>query len=140
MPTKKTAQPAPSTPEDVEPATSELMAAEANPPAKPKGSPAVVPFAALPRRAKAAFFTHFQKVMERGPLLDELTTDTEVDAGDAALLYEVLADIEDALTVIAVDTDAMEAWLTQAGDAQLLELVFWYADRFQVGEAKASST
>lgn len=120
--------------------TSEDMAAEAVKPVKPKASPPVVPFAALSRRAKSAFFGHFQKVLDQSAILNGLTGIEEPSSGDVAVLYEVLADIEDALTTVAVDGDAMAAWLTRAEDDQLLELLFWYADRFQVGEAGASPT
>src|SRR3989304_3022918 len=119
-----------------EPSTSEEMAAEANPPKKPDGSPPLVPFAALPRRAKAKFFAPFRSVLDNGDILEGKGN----VAAQASVVYEVLADVEDALRIIAADNDAMDTWMTEAPDEALLELLFWYADRFQVGEASASST
>jgi len=127
---------------DEQQSTSEAMAAEAAPAKKPAGAPAVVPFAALPRRQKAQFLSHHQALVDQSDQLqatfgqdDDEGGERSVSPADAALLYNVLADVEDAMLAVAVDQDAMRKWLTSASDDDLFALMAWYADRFQVGEA-----
>lgn len=122
------------------PATSEEMADEATRPKKPKGSPTVVPFAALRNVRRGQFMTAFQDIAAQ-----EHALTGGVDAmnpTEAVAVFTALGHLEEGLLVVAADPDEMDAWLGKVTNDpdQILELFFWYADRFQVGEAKASST
>lgn len=113
---------------------SEDLAAEAATPAKPKGSPNLYPFAALPRRQRAQFMRKLDVVMTRQDALD-VSEDGTLELSDAAEAYELMADMEDLLAVAAEDADAFSAWAAKAGDGEITDLLTWYIARFSVGEA-----
>lgn len=124
---------------------SEQMAEEAKPTRKPAGSPNLYPFMALPRRTKAEFFRLFGHVLERKdhlPVQDEAAEQVKDDdqgkIGQLAVVYDLLADMQDGLRLAAEDPDAYDAWCNAADDQKLSDLFSWYMQRFQVGEAKAS--
>lgn len=130
--------------QDDAPGAVEAMQAEAAPREKPAGSPELHPFVTLKRRDRAKFLrglAPLQRMSTRGE-------DAEGEAGGAdqggmldalADITEAAADIEDLLRTVAVDQDAFDAWSQSATDMALLDLVLWYSERFQVGEAPASS-
>lgn len=127
-------------PEVDEPSLSEDMAAEARAAKvrKPKGSPQLWPFAQLPRRARAEFFKPLRGIDAASLAKAGKGTPDLKDAGD---LFDLLANVEDALRVVAV-ADAgvdFDEWATKADDTTLLALFQWYMDRFTPGEAKPSS-
>jgi|SRR5690554_3645984 len=120
---------------------SEELATEANVPARPKGSPELVPFAALPRRQRAEFLRHMAKVAsaeEHIRRIAEVSDDGEYSIADGAAMLELVADMEDTLAVVAKDPEAFRTWASQASDDAISELTNWYLARFQPGEAKAS--
>lgn len=127
--------------------TSEKMAAEAVKPKKPRGAPNLWPFQALPRRQRAQFLKAFGKVQERSEKLAELDKKAKADGdeeqvgnlGDLADVYDLMADLEDALRLAAKDTDAFDKWVAGCTDNDLSALSQWYMERFDVGEASASS-
>lgn len=124
-----------------EESTSDVMAADAVKVRKPKGSPNLWPFQQLPRRKRAEFLRKLATLQEtqKGLSLSE-DGNVEPDISDAAGVFDLLADLEDTLRIVAEDADAFDAWVAKCSDTQLQQLSTWYMDRFQVGEAQASST
>lgn len=124
-----------------EPSLSEDMAAEARAAKvkKPKGSPQLWPFAQLPRRARADFFKPLRGIDAESLAKAGKGTPDLKDAGD---LFDLLANIEDALRVVAVPDAGVDfdEWAAKADDPTLLALFQWYMDRFTPGEAKPSSS
>lgn len=116
--------------------------ADAQKPKRPRGAPQLVPYTAVNRRTRAALWRHLAPVMEVQERLAAAGLDAgaEVPASFGADVMEMAADVEDALRVLAVEPDAFEAWAIKSDDGDLLSLLVWYLDRFQVGEATASSS
>lgn len=115
----------------------EAVAAEVNPPEKPAGSPNLWPFQGLPRRKRATFLRMLEPVL---PALQgvDVGADGTAGIGAAAALYAAMADLQDALAVVAVNHGAFMAWADKAPDGDLIGLASWYLARFSVGEAEAS--
>lgn len=124
-----------------EPTLSEDMGAEARAAKvrKPKGSPQLWPFAQLPRRARADFFKPLRGIDAESLAKAGKGTPDLKDAGD---LFDLLANVEDALRVVAVPDAGVDfdEWAAKADDTTLLALFQWYMDRFTPGEAKPSSS
>lgn len=142
-----------STTEVVEPESSlsDEMAADVKPVKKPRGAPALWPFLQLPRRKRAEFLRGVAAVQSRQEQIEKAAEAVKAAAGQAdanegvgiaqaADLYDILADIEELLLVVASDAEAFTKWANAASDDALSDLLFWYMERFQVGEARASST
>lgn len=127
--------------------SSEVMAQDAHPVAKPAGSPDLWPFPQLPRRTRAKFLRAFGDFEATSTAVDPAVLaaggdapDAQVSLNDAAALFDLMADLEDALRHTAVDAAQFDAWAAACDDNDLAELSNWYMARFQVGEAPASST
>lgn len=118
-------------------ALSDELAAEATPPTKPAGSPALVPFLAAPRRARAQFMRKIEPILTAA---EKLGGQKDTSIGTAAGVYDMLADAEDLLAQVAVDETAFREWSGPASDDDLLGLFSWYVGTFQPGEAKPSSS
>lgn len=110
------------------------MAADSKKVEKPAGSPQLWPYAQLPRRMRANFFNTIRSFDRfQGKL------DTKGQAiGSTADVMLFLADAEDALRIIAAHPPLFETWIETAEDQEVTDLLMWYLDRFQVGEAKGS--
>lgn len=122
-----------------ESAMSEQVAADAQAAktVKPAGSPNLWPFLHLPRRQKAQFFHKLEGLPVDAEGNFELDM-SHADMGDAAKVYDLLADIEDAMRLSATDTGAYDEWTRSCSEQDLLNLFSWYMERFQPGEAAPS--
>lgn len=120
----------------------EALADEATPAVKPPGSPELWPFLKLPRRQRAQFMQQVGPLMDKSESLSDLKEladdDGTVSAEEAADLFAMLADIEDVLRTTANDPAKFDRWAREAPDDQLMELLAWYMQTFQPGEAQAS--
>jgi hypothetical protein len=127
-------------------AYSDLAVEEAAPkPEKPDGAPDLWPFLKLPRRSRASFLRAIGVLQLRSTELEEARA---VDGGEegtaspeiAAATYDLLADAEDVLVMTAPPgrEDVVRDWCAAASDEAVMQLLRWYMDRFDVGEAQAS--
>lgn len=109
---------------------------------KPKNSPVLAPYPALSRRQRAQVWEKLTPVMEAQQELDDagLKPGDDVPIRFGGLTMKLTADCEDVLRVLAMQPEAFETWVEKAKDDELLELLFWYLQRFKVGEATASSS
>ena len=129
--------------ETVETPLSERMADEANPPARPDGSPDLWPFLSLPRRGRAEFLRKLAAVQTAMDGLGFTPEDTGgFTLSDGAAVFDLMADVEDLLSLAVAPVDgaaaAFRAWSAAATDTALMELMAWYVAQFQPGEATAS--
>lgn len=111
---------------------SDALADETQPRPRPEGTPGLWPFLQLPRRQKALFYAAIKNYPENGKIPGE-TTFEKVAATTA-----LVADVEDALRIVARDSDVFQSWSKKATDEDVLGLFGWYMERFQVGEASPS--
>lgn len=108
---------------------------EAVPKAKPEGSPDLIPFKAVPRRQRADMMRAFEKVQASQEELAKHQSDDEASTpARAAVIFDLLADCEEMLTLAAVNPETYTAWARTADDNDLMALFGWYCSRFQVGE------
>lgn len=114
------------------PPLSDAMADEATPKPRPEGTPGLWPFLHLPRRSKAEFFDAIKGFPDDG----KITGATAMEL--AANAMSLAADVEDALRIVARDTDVFKDWIKKATDEDLFALFGWYMERYQVGEAEPS--
>lgn len=105
---------------------------EAAPTERPEGSPALVPFKAVPRRRRADMMRLFADIRSKKDALDAVDADRTPER--AAAMYELLAACEDMLLEAADNRDEFAAWVGSCDDAELMALFGWYCSRFQVGE------
>ena len=117
---------------DEKPSLSDQVADEATPTPRPEGTPGLWPFLHLPRRAKAQFFACIKNFPDDGVIPGETTMELGANA------FALAADTEDALRVVARDTDVFNTWVKKATDEDLFGLFGWYMERYQVGEAAPS--
>lgn len=113
------------------------MAAEKVPATPPPGAPTLRPTSTLNRRLRADFFTPLKDV----PINDD--GEIEVPGGafaQGAAGFAMLAAIEDALRILAIDADAYDAWAASAPDAELMQLFTFVFSTMSPGEAQASLT
>lgn len=125
---------------DVTPTVSEEMEADARGVEKPEGSPELVPFISLPRRVRADFLRAVGKITERQAEIDKMTKSKKGDMSAAVTMMELLADMEDALAVVAKPEKTFRAWALEAEDAAITDLFSWYFRAFSVGESPASTS
>lgn len=111
---------------------SDEIAAEATPKPRPEGSPGLWPFLHLPRRTKAQFFDAIKNFPADGKITGESAFELAANAMSLA------ADVEDALRLVARDSEVFKTWVKQASDEDLFALFGWYMERYQVGEAEPS--
>lgn len=106
---------------------------------RPDGAPQLWPFLKLPRRKRAEFFRAMENLPtdDKGEVEIDLATMTMSQAADA---FAILAELEDALRVVAADAKAFNTWALAASDEHVVQLFGWYMQRFQPGEASASPT
>lgn len=131
------------------------LAAEAAPPEKPEGAPDFATTLMAIRdfrvRAKA---TRMIDGLEKsiGALENVGVMSGEIeDFNAAADAFDVLGQIEDLMTLMAVDvqpsadslgytSESFDAWRLAAGDEQRIQLAGWFMAQHAVGEASASPT
>jgi hypothetical protein len=77
--------------------------------------------------------TRFQALQDSSP------SGLDLGAGGAEVMH-LLADLEDVLTLIAVDPAEFATWAQDADDRHLLALFATFARSFSLGEASSSST
>jgi hypothetical protein len=114
------------------PPLSDTLADEATPKPRPEGTPGLWPFLHLPRRAKADFFAAIRRFPDDGKITGDTTAELAANAMSLA------ADVEDALRIVARDSEVFKAWIKTATDEDLFGLFGWYMERYQVGEAVPS--
>lgn len=126
--------------------------AQAIPVEKPEGSPELVPLLQLPRRKRPDVLRRLKALTERQAnlpttesgeaVLDPaaLADPAKVSAGldTAAEMYELLADFEEMLEVVAADPDEFRKWAARVSDVALGQLAGYYMRTMQAGEAQAS--
>lgn len=123
------------------------LAAEAEPPEKPGGTPDLVPYQSLARRQKAVLYRALGAMQDnsktvvglKGTKAKPAADDGTVSVTEAAALMDLMADAEDVVLAAAVSRDDAELWLTIASDADLMGLFSWYVSVMQPGEATPSS-
>lgn len=112
-------------------------------PPKPKASPSLKPLTAVRRRDRARYR---QALMAGLPaeLVEHLDGSDPEGVSQESLLstpgvidYAVayLANIEDALAIVAVDPAAFDQWATKCSDDDLEALHAWYSAKYPLGEA-----
>lgn len=126
--------------------TVEKIAGEATAkvPAKPKGSPTLAPLTQLRRRRRAEFRAaltkgispELAKRIQGGGNIEDVD-EAELLGTEGLLDYAVhyLANIEDALAVVALDRDAFDEWAAKCSDEDLEGLFAWYSAKYPTGEA-----
>lgn len=107
---------------------------------KPDGSPELIPFVGLRRRARAQFMAAAGPMLNSSGSLSSLDENDTVEVSEAAAILSVVADAEDALRICAKDQPAFDRWALQVDDNTLVSLLSWYVETMQLGEASASST
>lgn len=124
-------------PQDAPLTVSEQMAEDSRQVEKPVGSPQVWPYAQLPRRMKADFFA---KVRGLDAMREFMGGNTPGEFEQVADWMAFVADAEDAIRVVVhpASKATLDAWLDDVDDQTLINLLMWYLQTFQVGEAKAS--
>lgn len=120
------------TDESPEKSLSDTLAEESQRKPRPEGTPGLWPFLQLPRRLKAQFYAAIKNYPEDGVIAGD--TVFEKVANTTALV----ADVEDALRIVARDSDVFRDWAKRATDEDVLGLFGWYMERHQVGEASPS--
>lgn len=139
-----------------EPLVIEQMAQEAEeldaPPEYPAGTPEFKTLLALrPRSRRAAFKREFADIAARvTPLrkrqdeMMKLKADSDEQHNEFLLVSadidELNEKIESALRLVAVDTEAFDAWAIEVSDADLQQAWNAYQVRMQPGEASSSAS
>jgi hypothetical protein len=134
-------------PDPGESTQSEKLAAEAAPAKRPKGAPALRGYLQLARREKAQLLRALEKLstvassteakLEKASPTDTTSANSFVMSMVADTL-DLAADVEDALTVAAVDREAFAVWAASAPDEDLMALMGWYSQELQLGDPEAS--
>lgn len=115
------------------------MAAETTKIEPPANAPTLVPMASLRRRDRARFFNAIKNM----PVNDEGEIDIDLSTGslaNAGVMYEMVADIEDALAVLAIDESAFVTWAKSASDEDVMQLFLYVFSEMQPGEADSSQS
>lgn len=106
---------------------------------KPANSPALKPWASLTRRQRA----NYQKIWSANmppALLQDMASDDaserEIDLSKIGFgfAFSYLADVEDALEVVAIAPEQYRAWAQKASDDELRDLFSWYQENHASGE------
>lgn len=105
------------------------------------GAPTLRAVHQLNRRRRAELTHLLGDILPRSARLEKAIAESSsgVTIQDADVM-DLLADVEDLLAMLAVDSDNFAMWATEATDVQLLALFAQFAGSFQSGEANSSST
>lgn len=106
----------------------------------PPGAPALRPLMQLGfrQRAKAMrAYATLEPTMRS--FNDQQQSDgARVDLTQAAAIFEMFAQVDDLLTLCALDPERYRVWVDQASDDQFMELFSIFMERTQPGEAQPS--
>ena len=133
MPTQKKTSPKTTEPDldDVDYGAEEeslaaTIAAEDEPPKKPQNSPALRPWAQLSRRERANFQSTWSANLPASVLSSAEDAEMDLEKLGTRFLFNYLADVEDALAVVAINEELYRKWAQRADDEALQALFAWY--------------
>lgn len=123
----------------LKPTTTDFLRKDAKPEAAfPPGAPKLRPFMRLPFKERAEFLERIAPIQEK---MDALPEGNAEGPRAAALLYRLMAEVDELFAMVAEDPQAYRAWVeSQTNDGPFQQLFNAYMERFQVGEAARSSS
>lgn len=124
--------------QDVDETTlSQTIAAEAAPPARPQGAPSLKPFSLLTRRQRAQFQEAWSRSLPESMLArlaEGGSTNLSIEQIGMRAAFNITADQQDALTLVAIDAEKFVEWAEAQDDDTISALFAWYQATQASGE------
>lgn len=111
-------------------------------PQRPPGMPPLRPYRTLSRRERAQLARGIKPILAAADAFEDVTDEdmSSEDSGELlAVAAETVADMQDALVIVAVDPPAWLEWAEDVTDGEVRAAFAWYMARFEVAKALASS-
>lgn len=115
------------------------LADDANPAVLPEGAPRLTKYLQLKYRNRAEFMRKLETVRKAAPTPGK-SGKVSVTPDKLADFYDMLADIDELMRLVAVDIAEFEAWQGKHDDGEFVELFNAYMRWSQAGEASSSAS